>query len=263
MMRYTPPSRPLRTNDRRLLEDLAGQLGTAVHAGGLITALQQARERLVLTREEERRRLRRDLHDGLGPALAGLTLKAETTRNLMISDPAAVDAALLGLRRGIQATVADVRRLVEGLRPPALDDLGLLGALSEAAQRLGADGEVEITVQVPADLPPLSAAAEVAAYRICLEALTNTVRHADATRCTISVGAQSGGLRVAVADDGCGIRTPQGGNGLHTMRERAEELGGRLTVSSHRDRGTMVEAFLPVTATSANQRNIRAEVAAQ
>ena len=133
--------RPLRDTDRQLLGDLARQLGTVVHAAGLLDAVRASQERLVLGREEERRRLRRDLHDGLGPALAGLLLHVDTLRNVLRSRlgpeaSATADEGLLALRSGIQGTVADVRRIVEGLRPPALDELGLAEAVAQLADRL-------------------------------------------------------------------------------------------------------------------------------
>src|SRR5262249_43560405 len=128
---FERPRASLRAADRRLLDDLAAQLGSLLHAYALTSDLQHARERLVLAREEERRRLRRDLHDGLGPALAGLTLKADTVRALVVPDPAGAAECLETLRDDLQTTVIDVRRLVEGLRPPALDELGLALAVDQ------------------------------------------------------------------------------------------------------------------------------------
>jgi len=125
---YRVPDRPLSAAEERLLHDLARQLGGALHARLLREDLQRARERLVLAREEERRRLRRDLHDGIGPALAGLTLKTETARALLPPGSDSASRQLHDLSEEIRRTVVDVRRLVEGLRPPALDELGLAGA---------------------------------------------------------------------------------------------------------------------------------------
>ena len=114
------------------------ELGGALHARLLREDLQRARERLVLAREEERRRRRRDLHDGIGPALAGLTLKAETARALLPPGADGASRQLHDLGEEIHRTVVDVRRLVEGLRPPALDELGLAGACQQAVERLTA-----------------------------------------------------------------------------------------------------------------------------
>ena len=154
--------------DRRLLDDVAQQIGPATHAVRLTADLQQSRERLVTAREEERRRLRRDLHDGLGPQLAAIILKLETARNRLGHDPMA-NALLRDLAARTEAAVTDIRRLVYALRPPALDDLGLKQALLEAAGQYGKPG-ITIVVDVPDSLPQLPAAVKVAAYRIAQEA---------------------------------------------------------------------------------------------
>ncbi len=241
---YAAPVTPLRERDSRLLDDLAGHLGGLLHARELTTDLQRARERLVLAREEERRRLRRDLHDGLGPALAGHVLRLDViARELEPDSVARADAD--ALRGDLQDTVADFRKVVEGLRPAALDDLGLAGALGQVMSRLSLATSSAIEVQV-ADLPPLPAAVEVAAFRIAGEAITNAARHADAAHVRVCIDSPPGLLRVIVTDDG---RFADGaaagsGHGLETMRERAEELRGRLRLSH--DRGTTVTAEIPL-----------------
>jgi len=121
--------------DRSLLEDLARQAEVAVHAVRLTNDLQRSRERLVATREEERRRLRRDLHDGLGAQLAGLNVQTGTLRRLIPSDPGAADELVMELREELRGAIADIRRLVYDLRPPALDDLGLVEAMRQLAER--------------------------------------------------------------------------------------------------------------------------------
>lgn len=243
---YLPPVRQLSDSELRLLRDVSRHLGVAMHARMLRDDLQQARERLVLAREEERRRLRRDLHDGVGPALAGLRLKAETARMLL---PPGTDAAarqLQSLCEQIRATVTDVRRLVEGLRPPALDELGLLGAWDQAVRRLTEGSSVQISFAGPADLPPLPAAIEVAAYRIVVEAVANVVRHSRAQHCEITVTLSDSSLLVTVTDDGRGLpEATDHGNGLAIMRERAEELGGDVLTSSPGP-GVRIEARLPI-----------------
>jgi signal transduction histidine kinase len=242
---YRPPEHQLSTAEQRLLRDLARQLGGALHARLLREDLQRARERLVLAREEERRRLRRDLHDGIGPALAGLTLKTETARALLPPGTDGASRQLHGLSEEIRRTVVDVRRLVEGLRPPALDELGLAGACTQAIERLTAAADLDASVHLDADLPALPAAVEVAAYRIVVEAVTNIVRHSRARRCQISLALGPAALLVTVTDDGTGL--PAGGhhgNGLAIMRERAEELGGTVTISDAAP-GVTVQARLP------------------
>ncbi|HET9500011.1 MAG TPA: sensor histidine kinase [Marmoricola sp.] len=232
--------RALRVGDLELLGDLARQLGAVVHAHGLLESIRAAQERLVLAREEERRRLRRDLHDGLGPALAGLTLQVDTVRN-RTTDPNA-DTALLDLRSGIQATVADVRRMVEGLRPASLDDLGLV----EAVRQLAGGVDLQVTVEA-SDLPPLPAAVEVAAYRILQEALTNAARHSGGTMATVRLLPGRDLLRIEVADDGSGAVLPRpDGVGLDSMRTRAEEIGGSFELQARPGTGTTIVTTLPL-----------------
>jgi signal transduction histidine kinase len=240
--------------DRRLLEDLAHQIGVAAHAVRLsdealrLSAdLQRSRERLVTAREEERRRLRRDLHDGLGPQLAGLTMTAEAARDLVSADPERAKELLSDLTERAQAAVADVRHLVYALRPPALDALGLLGALRAHADHHN-DGGVNVSVEAPEQLPPLPAAVEVAAYRIALEAINNAERHAAARTCVVRIALDevAAALRVEIVDDGRGIGEERGtGVGLSSMRERAAELGGRFSVEAPPAGGTRVRAYLP------------------
>ena len=235
--------------DRHLFEDLARQAGVATHAVRLTTELQRSRERLVATREEERRRLRRDLHDGLGPMLGSLTLKLDVAEDMLERDPDAARALLRGLKTQTKSAVVDIRRLVYALRPPALDDLGLIGAIRETAAQYGANG-LRISVHAPEELPPLPAAVEVAAYRIAQEAMTNVVRHAGARECVVrlSVDAVSEALFLEVIDDGRGLPPEPGrGVGLSSVRERSAELGGECVVEAVPAGGTRVRATLPCT----------------
>ncbi|MDP8939641.1 MAG: sensor histidine kinase, partial [Actinomycetota bacterium] len=208
--------------------------------------LQRSRERLVTTREEERRGLRRDLHDGVGPQLAALMLRLETARNRLAHDPETRDL-LADLSQRARNAVADIRRSVYALRPPALDELGLVSALRETAAQYGHSG-LSISVDAPESLPLLPAAVEVAAYRIAQEAATNVARHAGARNCVvrISLDGEAEVMRLEVVDDGRGIRQGSGvGVGLASMRERAEELGGTLAVEVPPGGGTRVLAYLP------------------
>ena len=236
--------------ERRLLEDIALQAGVAAHAVRLTTDLQRARERLVTTREEERRRLRRDLHDGLGPQLASLTLTVAAARELLRHDLDAADVLLEELGWHTQAAIADIRRVVYALRPPALDDLGLVAALREQAAQYAQAG-LQITINAPDHLPPLPAAVEVAAYRIVQEALTNVVRHAWAKTCivclSLTLAEAPEVLNVEIRDDGVGL--PVGGRtgvGLASMRERTAELGGTCQIESLPTGGTRIHARLPL-----------------
>jgi signal transduction histidine kinase len=247
-LRFTAPVDGLRGRDRRLLDDLAGHLGGVLHAHDLTSDLQTARERLVLAREEERRRLRRDLHDGLGPALAGHVLRMDVLASRVAPD---VAADVYSLRDDLRATMLDVRRVVEGLRPPALDELGLTGAIEQAVHRLTTPSSVAAVLDVAVP-DRLSAAAEVAAYRIVTEAVTNVVHHAHASECRISVRCSKDALVVQVSDDGQGADEGQGdGSGLSTMRERAEELGGTFSFTT--GARTQVTATIPLSGTTAER----------
>jgi signal transduction histidine kinase len=230
--------------DWRLLNDFVRQAGIAAHGARLTADLQHSRERLVTAREEERRRLRRDLHDGLGPALASLAMQADGARELIRSDPDRVEATLIDVTAKAQTALQDIRRLVYDLRPPALDELGLIGALRQTA--LNAPAGLQIQVFAPDSLPPLSAAVEVAAYRIAQEALNNVYRHAHARICTVRLSVQDE-LRLEISDDGAGFEPgTHAGVGLISMRERAAELGGKCVIESRREGGTHVLACLPL-----------------
>ena len=237
--------RPLRPGHRLLLEDLARQIGGAVHTTALVDSLHRAREELVLAREQERRRLRNDLHDGLGPSLAGLGFQVDAVSNLLAAgdDPA---EEIRRLRDGLRQTVVEVRRIVEGLRPPVIDDLGLFGAVAELGRQLVDGTGLAMTLDLPDDRPALPAAVEVAAYRVTQEALTNVVRHARATTCRLSGSLAPDAVVIAVADDGVGGAAPGRGVGMVSMRERAREIGGDVEVSC-REQGTTVTVRLPLT----------------
>ena len=244
------PARGVRSmlsrRDQVLLFDVVRQAAMAVRSARLAADLQQSREQLVLAREEDRRRIRRDLHDGLGPVLGGVAMRLDAAGNALDRDPETTRRLVAQSRQDITDALADVRRLVHGLRPPALDDLGLLAALDQQAERLGS-ADLAVTVAAE-DVPPLSAAVEVAAYRIASEALTNTARHAGARRAEVRLVGGPGALLVEVCDDGSGI-DPEvtAGVGLRSIRERAEELGGRTEISCPSAGGTRVRAWLPTT----------------
>ena len=213
--------------------------------------LQQAHQRLVTAVEEERRRLRRDLHDGLGPALASLGLKVAAAKQLLRRDPDSVESLLDQVIQQNQETVSEVRRLVYGLRPPVLDERGLAEAIRSHVLN-GQSSGLQIEVgELPNGLPPLPAAVEVAAYRIALEALTNVIRHAQAKRCVIRFTLNQNGsnpiLELEILDDGIGLpHHLQAGVGLRSMRERAEELGGSYVIESLTGKGTSVCVKLPL-----------------
>jgi signal transduction histidine kinase len=236
--------------DERFLADLSRQAAAAVHAVLIQRDLQHSREAIITTREEERRRLRRDLHDGLGPTLAAIGLRLEGTRQLIQHDPARAQAMIGDLKQDVRTTLEDLRRLVYALRPPSLDELGLVSALREQASAFACGPGIEallVEIEAGPEIDGLAAAVEVAAYRIVTEALTNVSRHAQARHCRVRLWLD-GDLQLEVADDGRGL--PEGwraGVGTHSMVERATELGGSCTVGLRDGGGTWVRASLPLT----------------
>ena len=234
-----------RPRDRDLLAELADHGGRAVHAVQLADELLTNRQRLVNAREEERSRLRRDLHDELGPTLAGLAMQLGGLQELLTSDPRTAAERLARLESAARHALDDVRRLSRGLRPPSLDELGLVGAIARAAEEAG------VTLTLPeTELPELPAAVEVAAYRIAVEAALNVIRHSGVRAATLELAVEEGSLRLSVTDAGRGTGDAPAGVGVLAMRERAEEVGGTLEVTDT-GAGTRVEALLPVPVTTA------------
>ncbi len=230
--------------DLALTEVLVRQVALMLDALRMAAALQQSREAIVSAREEERRRLHRELHDGLGSALAGIALTLQAARNT--GGPQG-DELVEGAREQTEEAVADVRRLVRGLRPPVLEDLGLAAALRAHADRLG---PLEVEFELPQAPMTLPAAVELALYRIATEALTNVVRHAHARHCRVCLRTVVDEVALAIVDDGRGLAsdaTP--GVGLRSMRERAAELGGRVEFTTGPGGGLAVDVRLPCATT--------------
>jgi signal transduction histidine kinase len=233
--------------DMRLINIIAQQAGVAAYTLRLNSELQQSRERLVTAREEERRRLRRDLHDGIGPTLASLSQRLDTAADLVQSDPHASMELLKALKGQVKNTVAEIRRLVYALRPPVLDEFGLVTAVREHIAQYGGPNGIEINFDSTKPMPPLPAAVEVAAYRIVLEAFTNIIHHAQATTCHILLQAEQDCLRLEVSDNGIGLpEDVRSGVGFTSMRERALELGGDFAVENTLNGGLRVTARLPL-----------------
>jgi signal transduction histidine kinase len=233
--------------DERLLKTFAQQAGVAAHGVRAARELRRSRQRVVLSREEERRRLRRELHDGLGPTLAGISLGLEQAERLAQRDAASTGSLLAELRSDTAGCVDEIRRIVADLRPPDLDQSGLAEALRHHAELLTTRSQGALSVVLEEDsLPGLPPAVEVAAYRIATEALTNVARHAAARTCTLRLTVAAA-LTLEIIDDGIGL--PEGyqaGVGLSSMRERAAELGGSLLVERRSMGGTRVLAQLPL-----------------
>lgn len=236
-----------------LLHTIAQQASVAVYAVRQTRDLRRSRERLIAAREAERLRLRRDLHDGLGPTLAGLNLQLGALEHLA-DQPEAVRGALAEVQQEVRRAAAEVRRIVYDLRPPSLDQLGLEGALAQLVTDVRAEqAGLNVTLTLPGELdlapPTLTPATEVALYRIVQEALTNTLRHARAQHLSVAVSMDSA-LRLTIRDDGCGLPEHyRAGVGLQSMRERAGELGGQFTLASQNSgaqRGTTISVELPL-----------------
>ncbi len=250
----------LGVREQRLVHDLAGAAGAVVQSALYAGEIARSRDHLVRAREEERRRLRHDLHDGLGPTLASVAMGLDAAAT-KLADDADLAGLLRDLDRALQDAIADIRVLVQGLRPPALDDLGLVAALREQAHDLSArslradGGSLHIEVVTEPALPPIGAAVEVAAFRIAVEGMTNVMRHAAASRCTVRLTAAPNGdasrahefLHLRVEDDGRGIDLDgRIGVGFESMRNRAAELGGELRVERRPGGGTVLAALLPL-----------------
>lgn len=228
----------LSRRDRAALEVLAAPLAVAVQATALTEELRRSQVQIIATREEERRRLRHDLHDGLGPALTGIAFQADAAGNLAGIDPQAAERVLQALRTAATAAIADVRRIVYGLRPPALDEIGLAETLRRFASQLGP----EVTVEA-CELPELPAAVEAAAHRIAVEALTNAVRHAGGpVRLQLTAATD---LEIVVTDRGSSADQWTPGVGLTSLFERAAEVGGTVQAGPA-PTGGRVRAVLPL-----------------
>jgi two-component system NarL family sensor kinase len=238
--------------EREIVGTLSRQAGVLAHNVTLVEALRRSRLVLVNAREEERRRIRADLHDGLGPTLATVAMGLEATARRLDGEPE-LELLLQDLERELQRAIQDVRSLVYELRPATLDDLGLVSAVREyartLAQRSAATARpLEVVITAPEAMRPLPAAIEVAAYRVALEALTNVARHAGAAHCAVQLTADDG-LALTVEDDGIGLsENHTAGIGLASMRERVAELEGRFNVRSRPGRGTVVSAWFPIPA---------------
>ncbi|HET8604516.1 MAG TPA: histidine kinase [Marmoricola sp.] len=229
--------------DRRLLDALSGPVAAAVRAAHAARELAASRARVLAVREGERSRLRADLHDGLGPALSGVSLGLEAAAASLGSHPRRVPEILGVLRREVDQLVGEVRSIIDDLGPDRVD---LLETLRGQVEAVAATGQAVELRHAGLDTPvPLEVA--VVAQRIAGEALSNAVRHATASLIRVSLTGDLAALTVEVADDGCGTVAPRpGGVGLESMRRRAESVGGLLALTAVPGVGTTVLATLPV-----------------
>lgn len=224
--------------------EVAAQAGTLAYAAGLVADVARSRGRIVTAREEERRRISADLHDGVAPALAGTALQLDAlVRRLEAAELDDLATGAARLRDSLRETVSGLRTLVHGLRPPVLDRRGLAGALRE----LVAGHETPRCMAHIGELGTPPAAVEVTAYAIASEAFANAVRHAAASTVTLTASVRDGRLELTVADNGIGMPSrPRAGLGTVSMRERAAEVGGRLELMETPGGGTTVHASLPL-----------------
>jgi signal transduction histidine kinase len=251
--------RELDRQDCAVLSFLANQAGPAIASLRLHEELQASRTQIVLAREEERKRLRHDLHDGLGPALSALRLQVDTAMHTLPEGCEAV-RSLRTASQGIVEAIAELRRITDGLGPGELARVGLSEALHQLASRFQG-GRLRLAIDLAPDpIPPLPAAVEVAVYRICAEALNNVLRHSGATQASLSLRAGPDGVTVEASDDGSGFPGyhPGAGLGLRSMSERAGELGGTL-IATNDASGAVVRAVIPASSFAAQSAPAGAE----
>ena len=233
--------------EERLLSTLAHQVGASVRAVQLVDGLKAAREQLVVAREDERRRIQRDLHDSLGPQLTAVTMHLDAARNhLAAGNPTDTDDLLRDARRELHQAGGDIRRLAYSLGDPSIASRGLPSAIDAEVRLLTQATGVRAEIDLQ-PLPPLSAATEEAIHRIISEAVTNVVRHARASRCSVAVWSEDGHVVGCIVDDGIGVPPDaQPGVGTRSFRDRAEELGGTVTIRPGTAGGTEVQIVLPI-----------------
>ena len=231
----------LSAGDERVLRLLAPLLAEILRGAELSAELQQSRAQALTAIADERRRLRRELHDGLGPALTGIAFTTDAARNLVATDPQAATDLLDHARRDTVDAIGQVREIVYGMRPPALDELGLVAALRQQSRSLVPGARFE----VHGDLTDLPAAVEVAAYRIVMEALANVARHTESPAATVVLDAFPDRVTIEVTDVGGASPYWEPGVGITSMRQRATELDGSFSAGPGPD-GGRVSAVLPV-----------------
>jgi two-component system, NarL family, sensor kinase len=236
--------RQLSRSDQKIIDLLAAPLAIVLHAQALTEDLRVSRERVIDAAEEERNRLRRELHDSLGPLLTGAAFKADGIALAAQSRPERAESLAIELADQLRQSVEGVRQLAYGLRPAALDELGLVGALREEGSRYG---PVKVIIQAPESMPALPSSVEVAAYRIAAEALTNVVRHSDAKLASVQLTTDDGTLEMIITDDGSSTAPWSPGLGLASIQTRASEVGGACEAGPTAEGGRVV-AVLPLGA---------------
>lgn len=201
--------------------------------------------RALAAQEDERLRIARELHDEIGQSLTAVAMQADRAAQRA---PADEQETLAAIPEAIRHSIGDVRRIARRLRPEALDDLGLINALISLCRRMGQQGTARIETELPDTLPNMTPENELVVYRIAQESLTNAVRHADASRITLSLGVMDERINLRVRDDGRGFGGPIANDaaGIDGMRERAMLVGAELTIKSEPGAGTEVELNVPL-----------------
>jgi signal transduction histidine kinase len=204
---------------------------------------------VTAAQEEERQRMARELHDGLGPTLASLSIRLLTAQRQLQREGHPLAGEIGELAVQVRTSILDIRRLIQDLRPVALDELGLAPALREHLARCAKDRGLTVAFAAD-DGERLPSPVETALFRIVQEAVNNVIRHAQAQHLSVTLARAPGRVQVCIADDGQGFDTqlPRGGHhiGLWSMAERVEQLGGQFELRSTPGQGTTVTATLPL-----------------
>jgi len=237
---------PLDRADLRVVASLAPHVALAVRAAALTADLEASRSQVIAAALAERERLRRDLHDGMGPSLSGISLGLQAAESLLDTDRATSGQILARTRSEVDQAVTDIRRIIDDLRPDALDQAGLVGALRAYSRLVSARGPltIEVNAQDTDDPLRMDPAIEAVAYRITQEAITNAIRHSGASRCDVNLSFGDA-VGIEVRDNGRGFAPGRAdGVGLASIRRRAESCGGTLDISTSAA-GTCVAVRLP------------------
>ena len=243
LVSHRAAQRPFTDSDYAVLQECTQQIGIALYVAELTAVLQTSREQIIIAREAERRRIRNDLHDGLAPTLSSFQLQLGAIRRLLTQNPAQAEPIIAELSTDLRQATAVIRQLVYDLRPSLLDELGLIEAIKNVHL---AETPLQLDVIAPDPMPLLSAATEVAVYRIVTEAIHNIVKHTKATTCTITLTFGTENMILTILDNGQGIATNHlSGIGIQSMRERAAELGGTFAIQPAESVGTCIEVRLP------------------
>jgi signal transduction histidine kinase len=238
-----PPSDPLDPAKEKLIKDLAAQAGLVLRNVRLIEELRASRQRLVAAQDEERRKIERNLHDGVQQQLVALNVQLGLLGKTADRDPAKVPAMASMLQERATEALDDLRDLARGIYPPLLADQGLAAALQAQARKAA------VPTTVASDgVGRYDRAIESAVYFCSLEALNNVAKYADASRATIELEQDDGRLRFTVRDDGAGfdVGATAYGTGLQGMADRLDAIGGSIAVESAPGSGTIVVGTVPI-----------------